>query len=403
MKLCKEAIKFILSRLGDKRLGITTIDSNVKRILPLSSVTDKKATIQLIESIFPGSYTNLSKGLSDSLREMETSDETRVKYILVFTDGCANEGVITKDGLLNLMQRGMSKSKGINVVIMGYGNDCNSTLLQSLAEDLNGSYHQLNCAEDIPIAMGEEFGTALQTCQQNIILKYDSAIMTPMFDTNASGDKEGTSYVGDLLLSEERLFLFKLTDPSLIHKASVEVEYLSCNDGTTHVIRADGHNSQEDAILVSDTENIITVSNATRKAALFTGDERREIIRVCIEKLNSSQSRKSDKTLKLICDLQEQLEASDNLLPESFRSYSSSARNQRGGDFASEPVALMRGLSQGAVFEACTSDGVNPTEGSTNNAVLPHNNHLLYPGAKSNIFRGLSRQTKGNINPSQID
>jgi hypothetical protein len=95
------------------------------------------------------------------------------------------------------------------------------------------------------------------------------------------------------------------------------------------------------------------VAEATQKASNKFGAERQSIIKECLEKITLNKPFGS-RTENLIRSLEQQLEVCEILPPSCLRSYSSSARRQRGGDFASKGVALMRGLSQGVVEEACS-------------------------------------------------
>lgn len=352
MKLCQEAIRFVISKLGSNRLGIVTFDSYVKKHLPLERVLDRDATNHSIDSLFPGSCTNLSGGMFEALQMMESSDTTRIKYLLVFTDGCANVGITEQEPLINLVKKGVEKCPGLKLIIMGYGNDCNSSLLQSIVEAVDGSYHQLNSAEDIPKAMGEEFGTALQTRQQCLKFKYDAAEMTPVF--NHDDSEEGICHLGDLLQEEERSFLFRVHDTSKTSPAEVSLEFVDCSTGEVHEVSFNEREKSFDPILVSDAENIQVVAEATLKAAEQFGEMRKEVLQKCIEKLQSSKSRDSKVTQRLIASLNSQLETCHLVQPATLRSYSASASRQRGGDFASTRVALMRGTSIGAVSEVCS-------------------------------------------------
>ena len=377
VKLCQEAIKFILSKIGNNRLGLVKFDSLVSRVFPLERIHNRDSVSRSIDSIYPGSCTNLSGGLFESFKMMESGEASRVKYLLVFTDGCANEGITNLEALVKMVKTGVEKCNGLKLVVMGYGTDCNSTLLQSMVESVDGSYHQLNSAEDIPKAMGEEFGTALHTCQQNMRIKFDAATMTPLFEKKDM--EEGICTVGDLLLEEERHFLFQLTDPSLLQETSVSVEYLDCTDGDTGELDIHGETSVEDPIAISDAENIISVSTATKVAADLSGEARKQVLKKCIEKLNSSVGKNSMVTQRLIKSLNEQLECCHMAQPATLRSYSNSAQRQRGGHFASMGVALMRGVSEGAVSSACSFPPTSAPAGTS--APIPADAPALYPGA----------------------
>ncbi len=371
LKLCQETQKFVVERLNENRLGLVTFDCYVNTVYPLSKVVNQKEAIHNIMSMFPGSSTNLSGGLHEAFKQLAKSDVATVKYLIVFTDGIANDGIIAHEGLVNLVKQHSGEIPGgLKLVILGYGQDCHTDLLQEMAHQVDGSFHYLSNAEDIPIAIGEEFGTALQTRQQNLELHFDPTVIEPVdYD-----GKNGSFKIGDLLKDESRQILFELHDLSTFPKTSSRLEYLDCQTSSSCQLNISAKVTEENKLLVSDNINIHDVTETTAKAAELPYREMINLIQECQKRLRESPSSNSEITKRLIEALDKQLERSNLAPPALLRAFSLNTKKQRGGIYAGQDVKNFRSLSASSVGRAVgvglrenltseTSKLLNPTNG----------------------------------------
>ena len=214
IKLCKETLKFTLRHLREHRMGLTTFDSEAKVHIPFQTVGQDISSLDaLVHQMMVGSATNLSAGLQKALLELQGganeddgSDQARVRYLMVFTDGVANQGIVDQERLSRLIQSHQDEIQGtVKVCIFAFGDQCNHDLLQGLSSSVGGNYYELKTGEDIPTAIGEALGTALETRQQNLEFLVPPDLMETM-----PGEDPGFS---DLLRNESRSRLFRLMDP----------------------------------------------------------------------------------------------------------------------------------------------------------------------------------------------
>ena len=352
LQLCQETQKFVVNKLKNNRLGLVTFDSSVREVYQLDKVSSAVSVNNSIMSMRPGSCTNLSGGLHAALKMMSKSEETTVKYLVVFTDGLANEGIITEDGLRNLVKENTPcVLGGMNLVILGYGKDCNNDLLQRMADEVEGSYHYLSNAEDIPTAIGEEFGTALQTRQQNLSLKTDPAVAECVdYISN-----DGILSLGDLLQSESRNFLFEIHDREEFSKQKFVLSYLDCESAKSYELEIETNDLHEDHIIVGDAVNIRDVTITSEKASKVELEERKQLLQECVKRIAASSSAGTETSKRLLEGLHRQIEFCNTTPlapPACLRSFSSATKKQRGGVYSTGAVADFRDLSVNEVSSA---------------------------------------------------
>jgi Mg-chelatase subunit ChlD len=373
LELCQATLKFTLRYLQGHRVGLTSFDSDARVVFPLQTVGDDSTEIEHhIQQLRPGSSTNLSGGLQKSLLELQESDgsATRVKYLMVFTDGMANAGIVEESGLTALLKNHLEDIPGnVRVVLFAFGNGCNHDLLQKLSESVDGTYHSLQTADDIPTAIGEAFGTALETRQQNLEFVVAPELMEPM-----SGEQAGFT---DILRGESRSRLFKLMDPETFAQESFNFRYLHCETGKTVTIPVDCSQAETDPTMVSEAYNIHDVAETTRRAADLWGEQRKTLLESCLQRLLESISCQQDRILVLINTLREQLRRADMCPPSLMRQYSDNTRNFRGGGFASLGVQQFSQESHRQVSDSIfTSSGLDAVTGGgpPQRPVLTRNN-----------------------------
>ncbi len=399
LQLCKETQKFVVNKLGSKRLGIVTFDSGVQELVKLDTIHDKTAVNNKIDYIIPGSCTNLSGGLHQSMRMFKSSKETSVKYLIVFTDGLANEGITTEEGLHNLVKENVpSIPGGVKLVILGYGKDCNHDLLQSMASSIDGSFHYLDNADDIPTAIGEEFGTALQTRQQNLKLEIDPSVVEPLNYKFT----DGTVNIGDLLQDETRNILFEINNPEEFKEYLCHLDYLDCETSKASAIKIDQSETETNEIVVSENINIHDATKTTKAAADAPLEKRTCLLQECIVRISNSKSSHTDTSKRLLEALNGQLEMCHLLPPASLRQFSDCTRLQRGGVYSDSVVSGMRSCSMGGVKRAVTASITNSSPNSTPHS-LPHIPKLNFNLRPPVLQRQMSEPPKLNRSPGTED
>ena len=267
----------------------------------------------------------------------------------MFTDGQANQGITDRAALMRMIEEGIASIPGtIKLVMLGYGQDCDSDLLQTIATHVEGSYHFLQTAEDIPAAIGEEFGTAFETRQQNCTIAVPPTAAVVQGHTTTA---DGCVRAGDLLAQEKKTFLFKVVDAAAFNETTFVVTYLDCETGVTHRLDISGRESVENESGVCDAVNVRACAEALQAAALLPQGERCLRLEACLAHLAASATRDSAVTQRLLKTLRETIARLDIMPPASLRSCSASTQNQRGGHFSLPSVGLYRSLTEGGVSE----------------------------------------------------
>jgi Mg-chelatase subunit ChlD len=404
LQLCQETIVSTLRHAatsGQHRLGLVAFDNEAETKIPIQTVdTGTISTLEgQIRLMEPRGATNLSAGLQKALMELGPvepseggSGGARIRYLMVFTDGMANQGVVTQEGLTRIIQAHrsqMDKGATVRVCLFAFGDQCNHELLQGIAADVDGTYYSLRSAEDIPAAIGEAFGTALETRQQNLEFMVGADLME-----TGSGEKPGFP---DLLRGESRSRLFRLMNPETFREGGFNFRYLNCATGETVTVEVECSGAQRNEIDVSEAVNIQDVANTLKAAAGRWGAERRGLLEGCQRRVAESPSVDNPKVQKLLATIREQLELGDLCPPSLMRQYSENTRNFRGGEYASLGVSTFADESQRQVSTSMGASAIG------NQPPPPPPCCALYPGAGANVAVGdvLPRPTLVSVQPGQ--
>lgn len=359
MKVCQQTTKFIAERLRAHHIGVVSFDSNVSSPISLAPISDIQQFNRIIDNIHPGSCTNLSGGLHASFEMMKTATSD-VKYLMAFTDGMANVGITDRASLTRMIQSSIDEIGNVKLVLFGYGDDCDTELLQNIAQDVGGSYHYLKTLEDIPLALGEEFGTALETRQQNVTIS--TSPNTILINKHSNND---------LLRQEEKKYLFRIEDSGSFAENTFKVSYLDCESGKTIYLEITGDSAKADNTLVSEMIHVQNVADIIQNASTITPDESKKRMKDYIQTLASLPDNESETIQRLIKTLQECIDKVDMCPPATFRSLSESTSSQRGGHFSMPAVALMRSVTADGVAESLSNPPVTSLYPGATTAITP--------------------------------
>jgi Ca-activated chloride channel family protein len=144
LPFARQAIIDLLNRLtAEDRFALVMFDSSAEIVSELTVVTpaERERLIQIVNTIQPGSGTNMSEGLFKAKDLALHSASPRNRKVLLLSDGEANEG-ITQPTELNRIARSISNN-GLILSTIGLGLGFNETLMASLADHGMGSYAYL--------------------------------------------------------------------------------------------------------------------------------------------------------------------------------------------------------------------------------------------------------------------
>ena len=305
--LVKETLQFVLTQLTAKdRLCLIIYDDEVESLFELTYVTEENRSFleSKINSITTRGSTNLCGGLLKGMRAVtsRTGIQAYVASVLLLTDGLANAGISSTEGILRAMRfckkqrrrrkkkvkkrrkiiwsiygtllpkkqkkkRKKKKKKKENIVetvtpvfqgtvyTFGYGSDHNASMLKDISQAGNGVYFFIDTNEKIPESFADCLGGLLSTVGQNISLKIELsngatisefiAKKTPTYNANKSSAEVA---LGDLQSEEQRDVLMEIqlpicpdlgTDGGILNYASVTLSYFNVITAVMETVTAD--------------------------------------------------------------------------------------------------------------------------------------------------------------------
>ena len=213
----KDTAATLVRNLTDKdRIAIVTFSTSVSVLLPSQGAGNKEPVLRAIEQLTPTSSTNMSGGLIEGLRQIEEQFDG-VQRIMLLTDGLANVGVSSREGLLALVKERDSKATistfGFGAEGDGYGG-CDQELLADMAKAGGGNFYFIN-DRDIGNVFARELGGIVSCQAQNITVKVtpnNGHEVVEVLNDFTVEDQNGTAVVtaGDIYVGEKKHVLFKM-------------------------------------------------------------------------------------------------------------------------------------------------------------------------------------------------
>lgn len=175
--------KFVVQQLDSRdQLGIVLYDSKVQELVPMGPLTaaEKTNILQKLDRVVAGDSTNLSGGLLKGLQQFlgsanKTQAKDAAKSVFLFTDGLANQGVTTTQGIISATQGALkSVTGGVSVHCFGFGSDHDHDMLSQVSEACGGDYMYIESESSIANAFAQALGGLLSSVAQNIELSIES-------------------------------------------------------------------------------------------------------------------------------------------------------------------------------------------------------------------------------------
>ncbi len=144
MNFAKVAIHNILARLNNRdRFALVSFSNDGITHSPFVVVNaqDRQNLGRIVDHIRANGGTNMGDGLQAALRLASANSSERVKKVLLLSDGMANQGVTSPQGLSQIVTQ--ITQTGTVVSAIGMGLDFNETLLTTLADYGMGHYSYL--------------------------------------------------------------------------------------------------------------------------------------------------------------------------------------------------------------------------------------------------------------------
>lgn len=229
LDLCLKTIRFLIEQLSHQdRLSIITYATTVTTNIVLTKMDEKGKTAirEILSSIHAGSSTNLSGGLLNGLQEIQSpkrQDEDSpnpIKSVLLLTDGLANHGITSTEGMVQMLQGSMQSD--VSLFTFGYGNEHNVEMLRQISEVGRGVYYFVKDVDDVTVAFANCLGGLLSVTAQNIKIDFRSTNGCEIISVKTKKDvktiipqKHFEVDIGDLYGEEERDILIVVQIPEL--------------------------------------------------------------------------------------------------------------------------------------------------------------------------------------------
>jgi hypothetical protein len=210
IKRCTELVVGLLSAQDSMSL-ITFGEHATLHLKKMEANEPNKATMcSVLRNLRCDGCTNLSAGLGYVREVCEGS--TQKAGLLILTDGHANRGVYEPSGLCRIVKSLREDIPNLSVHCVAYGTTHNAELLQSIAEESQGSYVIVNSIEDTASAFGDTLGGLMSCVMQNttVVVPEGSVVHGPQKVVKEGG--KCTIHVGDVYAGTDPLILVDIPE-----------------------------------------------------------------------------------------------------------------------------------------------------------------------------------------------
>jgi Ca-activated chloride channel family protein len=175
----RAAVRELLAQLGPQdRFALVTYSDSATLAVPLARVDDgaRRAWNGVIAGIQASGGTNMSSGLDlgiDVIDRARGRDTERVPHVVLISDGLANQGDPSPEGLTRRARRAAQGEYMLSTV--GVGTDFNEYLMTAIADAGTGNYYYLRDTENLATVFAREFDAAGATVAAGLAVQIDPA------------------------------------------------------------------------------------------------------------------------------------------------------------------------------------------------------------------------------------
>lgn len=180
-------------------------------LLNKSPATDADTILYKINALRTNGCTNMSAALMNVRDVLLPAEDPRKQGVLLLTDGHANRGVSTPEGLKQIIQSLLAEHPSLTLTSVGYGNDHNAELLRDMGTVGAGSYNVVHSLETVATVFGEVLGGLTTVVAQNVCVHLPPGSVAKTAYATAK-DQDGTIQVrvGDIYAENEVVVLATL-------------------------------------------------------------------------------------------------------------------------------------------------------------------------------------------------
>lgn len=219
MEHARAAVRALLAQLGPQdRFALVTYSDDAIVAVPLSAVDDRQrsAWLATVEAIEASGGTNMASGLERGLDLVDHGRVSeRVPHVILISDGLANQGDASPDGLVRRARRAAQGEYMLSSV--GVGADFNEYVMTALADAGSGNYYFVQDPRELTGVFAREFDAARTTVASGLAVEIEPGEGVRVVD--AAGyplETAGSTVVfrpGSLFAGQERRIWLTLAVP----------------------------------------------------------------------------------------------------------------------------------------------------------------------------------------------
>ncbi len=168
----KSIFAFVEKLRKQDSVAIVSYSATARVDLSACRKTSHAKITKAIESLSADQSTNLHAGLMLGYEEaLKNFDSDKSNRVILLTDGIANEGVV--DPVQIAQESSRFNKEGIELSVIGLGENFNRDLLRQLADAGRGLLHFVNDGQDIQKTFVDEIDSLLSPAARNVKLTVD--------------------------------------------------------------------------------------------------------------------------------------------------------------------------------------------------------------------------------------
>jgi len=177
LRQAKEALKFVLSRLGpEDRFNILAFSTGVSLFADsLVPASEKEKALKFVEELSAHGSTNIYQALMEALSLVKD----RPTYVLFLTDGLPTVGVTDVRRIVEDV--GKKAPKNIRLFTFGVGDDVNTFLLDKLASEHRGISTYVRPGEDLEAAVSTFYSRISSPVLTDVALDFEGVRVRDLY------------------------------------------------------------------------------------------------------------------------------------------------------------------------------------------------------------------------------
>jgi Ca-activated chloride channel family protein len=242
----RAAVRALVDGLdASDRFALVAYSDGAAPVIPLSTAgATRTRWMEAVEAIEPEGGTNLASGLDLALAIVDGARrEGRIPRVVLISDGLANQGDSSREGLVARAARAARGEYALSTV--GVGADFDEGLMAALADAGTGNFHFLASADGLAEILGAEFATARETVASGLVVSIAPAAGVSVTDAAGYPLEHDAALVrfrpGSLFAGQERRIQVTLRVPrdatGVLPLGAFSVEYAA--NGERHRLAFD--------------------------------------------------------------------------------------------------------------------------------------------------------------------